>query len=599
MSANLLIIFVVSQNGLNHFFMQHLKYLNKFLWNYRTTLLLGLFFVFITNIFAIYPAEFVRNALDSLMEKINTQENDNISLILLKYGGLIILFAILKGVFLYFTRQTLIVMSRKIEYDLKNEVFNQYQKLSLGFYKKNKTGDLMNRITEDITKVRMYLGPAIMYTINLSILFSLVVYKMCCVSLTLTAYVLLPLPILAISCYLVSNKINKKSEKVQSQLSTITSISQEAFSGIRIIKSFTNEENSLDLFYQNCKKYTKRQIELVKLEAMFIPLIVTLIGISTVLIIYIGGLEVFKGNITTGNIAEFIIYVNMLAWPVASVGWVTSLIQRAAASQERVNEFLNLVPEIQNTSNSKNPINGDIEFKDVSLVYDDTKIKALNKINFKISAGKQIGIFGKTGSGKTSIVNLICRLYDVTDGQIKINDLDIKLNNLNTLRLSIGYIPQDGYLFSGTIRENIGFANDIFDDRDIEIAAEKAEILDEINSFPDKFDTIIGERGIQLSGGQRQRLAIARVFLKKPEIYIFDDCLSAIDANKEQEILENLRKEVKDKTTIIISHRVSTLEKSDNIIVIDQGSIIENGTHKSLIKNKGFYSQIHENQSNN
>ncbi|MBT7895663.1 MAG: ABC transporter ATP-binding protein [Flavobacteriales bacterium] len=579
--------------------MQHLKYLNKFLWNYRTTLLLGLFFVFITNIFAIYPAEFVRNALDSLMEKINTQENDNISLILLKYGGLIILFAILKGVFLYFTRQTLIVMSRKIEYDLKNEVFNQYQKLSLGFYKKNKTGDLMNRITEDITKVRMYLGPAIMYTINLSILFSLVVYKMCCVSLTLTAYVLLPLPILAISCYLVSNKINKKSEKVQSQLSTITSISQEAFSGIRIIKSFTNEENSIDLFYQNCKKYTKRQIELVKLEAMFIPLIVTLIGISTVLIIYIGGLEVFKGNITTGNIAEFIIYVNMLAWPVASVGWVTSLIQRAAASQERVNEFLNIVPEIQNTSDSKNPINGDIEFKDVSLVYDDTKIKALNKINFKISAGKQIGIFGKTGSGKTSIVNLICRLYDVTDGQIKINDLDIKLNNLNTLRLSIGYIPQDGYLFSGTIRENIGFANDIFDDRDIEIAAEKAEILDEINSFPDKFDTIIGERGIQLSGGQRQRLAIARVFLKKPEIYIFDDCLSAIDANKEQEILENLRKEVKDKTTIIISHRVSTLEKSDNIIVIDQGSIIENGTHKSLIKNKGFYSQMHENQSNN
>ena len=599
MSANLLIIFVVSQNGLNHFFMQHLKYLNKFLWNYRTTLLLGLFFVFITNIFAIYPAEFVRNALDSLMEKINTQENDNISLILLKYGGLIILFAILKGVFLYFTRQTLIVMSRKIEYDLKNEVFNQYQKLSLGFYKKNKTGDLMNRITEDITKVRMYLGPAIMYTINLSILFSLVVYKMCCVSLTLTAYVLLPLPILAISCYLVSNKINKKSEKVQSQLSTITSISQEAFSGIRIIKSFTNEENSIDLFYQNCKKYTKRQIELVKLEAMFIPLIVTLIGISTVLIIYIGGLEVFKGNITTGNIAEFIIYVNMLAWPVASVGWVTSLIQRAAASQERVNEFLNIVPEIQNTSDSKNPINGDIEFKDVSLVYDDTKIKALNKINFKISAGKQIGIFGKTGSGKTSIVNLICRLYDVTDGQIKINDLDIKLNNLNTLRLSIGYIPQDGYLFSGTIKENIGFANDICSEKEIEIAAEKAEILDEINAFPDKFNTIIGERGVQLSGGQRQRLAIARVFFKKPKIYIFDDCLSAIDANKEQKILKNLKKETKDKTTIIISHRVATLEKSDNIIVIDKGSVIEKGTHKTLIKDKGFYSQIHVNQSNN
>ncbi len=578
--------------------MKHLKYLNKFLWNYRKTLFLGLCFIFITNIFAIYPAEFVRIALDSLLERLNDTEKKGISLLLLKYGCLIVLFAILKGVFLYFTRQTIIVMSRKIEFDLKNEVFDQYQKLSMGFYKQNKTGDLMNRITEDISKVRMYLGPAIMYTINLSILFSLVIYKMCCVSITLSIYVLTPLPLLAFSVYFVSNKINKKSEKVQAQLSTITAISQESFSGIRIIKSFTNEENSLNVFYESCKKYTQRQIELIKIEAMFIPLIITLIGISTVLIIYIGGLEVFKGNITTGNIAEFIIYVNMLAWPVASVGWVTSLIQRAAASQERINEFLQIKPEIQNTNNSNETINGDIEFINVSLIYDDTKIKALDNLSFKINEGKQIGIFGKTGSGKTTIANLICRLYDVTNGAININNIDIKDTNLNTLRTSLGYIPQDGYLFSGTIRENIGFSNDLDNIEEVKIAAQKAEMLDEINSFPDKFNTIIGERGVQLSGGQRQRLAIARVFYKKPKVYIFDDCLSAVDANKEQKILKNLRAETKDKTTIIISHRVSTLEKSDNIIVLDNGSISEQGTHNELLKNKRFYSQIHVNQAN-
>ena len=579
--------------------MKHLKYLNKFLWKYKATLLLGLVFIVLTNIFAIYPAEFVRNALDSLIEKLNSQENENISLVLLKYGGLIVLFAILKGIFLYMTRQTIIVMSRKIEFDLKNEVFDHYQKLSIGFYKINKTGDLMNRITEDITKVRMYLGPAIMYSINLSVLFSLVIYKMFAVSKILSIFVLFPLPLLAISVYFVSNRINKKSERVQAQLSTVTSISQESFSGIRIIKSFTNEENTLKVFFNSCKEYTNRQIELIKIEAMFIPLIITLIGISTVLTIYIGGLEVFKGNITTGNIAEFIIYVNMLAWPVASVGWVTSLIQRASASQERINEFLKNVPEIKNTNEVKTNLNSDIIFNRVSLVYSDTNIRALDNVNFKILNNKQIGIFGKTGSGKTSIVNLICRLYDVSSGNIKINDLNLKNIDLNHLRSSIGYVPQDGYLFSGTIRENIGFSSNMINNNEIEIAAKKAEMIDEINSFPDKFETVIGERGVQLSGGQRQRLAIARVFYKKPEIYIFDDCLSAVDANKEQKILENLKKETNSKTTIIISHRISTLEKSDNIIVMDEGKIIEEGTHSELLSNDSFYSQIHVNQTNN
>ena len=457
----------------------------------------------------------------------------------------------------------------------------------------------MNRITEDITKVRMYLGPAIMYSINLTILFSFVIYKMFSVSTILTTYVLFPLPILAVSVYIVSNRINKKSERVQAQLSTVTAIAQESFSGVRIIKSFTNEENTLKVFYKSCKEYTKRQIELIKIEAMFIPLIITLIGVSTVLTIYIGGLEVFKGNITTGNIAEFIIYVNMLAWPVASVGWVTSLVQRASASQERINEFLNVKPKIKNSVKEKTVINGNIRFNNVSLIYSDTNIKALDNISFNLKSGEQLGIFGKTGSGKTTIVNLICRLYDSNEGEINIDNKNIKLQNLDSLRSSIGYVPQDGYLFSGTIRDNIGFSNDKIIDEEIERAAKKAEIFDEINSFPKKFDTLIGERGIQLSGGQRQRLAIARVFYKKPQIYIFDDCLSAVDANKEKNILKNLKKETTNKTTIIISHRISTIEGSDNIIVLDNGNIIEYGTHRELINNKGFYSQIHVNQSTN
>lgn len=579
--------------------MKHLRYLNIYLWKYKNILFLGLVFIFITNIFAIYPAEFVRNALNELIEKLNSQSNENSSFILLKYGLLIVLFAVLKGVFLYMTRQTIIVMSRKIEYDLKNEVFDQYQQLSISFYKKNKTGDLMNRITEDITKVRMYLGPAVMYSINLIFLFSLVIYKMFSVSPTLTYYVLFPLPILAISVYFVSNRINKKSERVQAQLSTVTAVAQESFSGVRIIKSFTNEENTLRVFYQSCKEYTKRQIALIKIEAMFIPLIITLIGVSTILTIYIGGLEVFKGNITTGNIAEFIIYVNMLAWPVASVGWVTSLIQRAAASQERINEFLNISPNIENFVKEQTKITGNIEFKKVSLVYSDTDIQALNQISFKIKNGEQLGIFGKTGSGKTSIVNLICRLYNPNNGEIIIENKNIKSHNLNSLRSSIGYVPQDGYLFSGTIRDNISFSSDTVDENEIILAAKKAEILDEINSFPKKFDTVIGERGIQLSGGQRQRLAIARVFYKKPQLYIFDDCLSAIDANKEKKILNNLKKETSSNTTIIISHRISSLENSNNIIVLEKGKIIEEGSHKTLIKNKGFYSQIHVNQTTN
>ena len=578
--------------------MKHLFYLNKFFWKYRTLLAIGTVFIIIANLFALYPAEFVRKAFDAVILSMNTGNSSNTSEILIKYGSLIVLFAILKGIFMYCMRQTIIVISRKIEYDLKNEIYQQYQALSISFYKKNKTGDLMNRISEDVSRVRMYLGPALMYAINIFILFLLVISKMLSISTTLTFFVLLPLPILAVSVYFVSSTMNKRSEKVQAQLSDITTVAQETFSGIKIIKSFSNEENALEVFMNSCKSYTKRQLELVKIEALFFPLIISMIGVSSVLTVYIGGLESFKGNISTGNIAEFIIYVNMLAWPVASIGWITSLVQRAAASQERINDFLLLTSDIENKTTEHTPIEGDIVFNEVNLSYTDTNIQALKNLSFRLKQGNTLGIFGKTGSGKSTIANLVCRLYDTSTGSISFGNTNIKNLNLNSLRTAIGYIPQDGYLFSGTIRENIAFSSDTIDNQKIIEAAKKADILDEINNFKEGLDTIIGERGVQLSGGQRQRLAIARTFYKNPSLYIFDDCLSAIDATKEQRILKQLKVESKAKSSIIISHRISTLKDADKIIVLDNGEITESGSHKELLSQKGFYFEMHQIQTN-
>ncbi|MDB9910216.1 ABC transporter ATP-binding protein/permease [Flavobacteriales bacterium] len=578
--------------------MKHLFYLNKFFWKYRTLLAIGTVFIIIANLFALYPAEFVRKAFDAVILSMNTGNSSNTSEILIKYGSLIVLFAILKGIFMYCMRQTIIVISRKIEYDLKNEIYQQYQALSISFYKKNKTGDLMNRISEDVSRVRMYLGPALMYAINIFILFLLVISKMLSISTTLTFFVLLPLPILAVSVYFVSSTMNKRSEKVQAQLSGITNVAQETFSGIKIIKSFSNEENALEVFMNSCKSYTKRQLELVKIEALFFPLIISMIGVSSVLTVYIGGLESFKGNISTGNIAEFIIYVNMLAWPVASIGWITSLVQRAAASQERINDFLLLTSDIENKTTEHTPIEGDIVFNEVNLSYTDTNIQALKNLSFRLKQGNTLGIFGKTGSGKSTIANLVCRLYDTSTGSISFGNTNIKNLNLNSLRTAIGYIPQDGYLFSGTIRENIAFSSDTIDNQKIIEAAKKADILDEINNFREGLDTIIGERGVQLSGGQRQRLAIARTFYKNPSLYIFDDCLSAIDATKEQRILKQLKLESKEKSSIIISHRISTLKDADKIIVLDNGEITESGLHSELLSQKGFYFEMHQIQTN-
>lgn len=553
-----------------------------------------------SNFFALYPAEFVKVALDKVLASLKQTNNFNdIRSDIIKYSTLILLFSLGKGVFMFLMRQTIIVMSRKIEFDLKNEIYRKYQSLSMSFYSKNNTGDLMNRISEDVSRVRMYLGPAIMYFINISVLFSLVIFKMFSISKVLSLYVLAPLPILAISVFFVSSKINFKSDKVQKQLSRITSIAQENYSGIYILKSFAYEKLSLKKFRNNCNKYIKKQLDLIKIEALFYPLIVTLIGTSTLLTIYIGGIEASKGNITTGTIAEFIIYVNMLSWPVASVGWLTSLIQRAEASQKRINEFLSDDSTIKNFGKQKIVSIDEIEFKNVFFKYEKSKNYALKEISFKIKKGETLGIFGKTGSGKSTILALITRNYDLSKGDILFNKKPIYEYDLESLRKKFGYVPQDGYLFSGTIEENISYSSSKIDRKNLNLASINAAIDGEIKKFPKKYKTKIGERGVQLSGGQKQRISIARAFYTKPEIYILDDCLSAVDSITERKIVKNLNKLSSKTTSIVVSHRIMSLVKCDNIIVLDEGKIIESGTHTDLIKKNGFYFRMFTNQVQN
>ena len=553
-----------------------------------------------SNFFALYPAEFVKVALDKVLASLKQTNNFNdIKSDIIKYSTLILLFSLGKGVFMFLMRQTIIVMSRKIEFDLKNEIYRKYQSLSMSFYSKNNTGDLMNRISEDVSRVRMYLGPAIMYFINISVLFSLVIFKMFSISKVLSLYVLAPLPILAISVFFVSSKINFKSDKVQKQLSRITSIAQENYSGIYILKSFAYEKLSLKKFRNNCDKYIKKQLDLIKIEALFYPLIVTLIGTSTLLTIYIGGIEASKGNITTGTIAEFIIYVNMLSWPVASVGWLTSLIQRAEASQKRINEFLSNDSTIKNFGKQKIVSVDEVEFKNVFFRNEKSKNYALKDISFKLKKGETLGVFGKTGSGKSTILALITRNYDLSKGDILFNKKPIYEYDLKSLRGKFGYVPQDGYLFSGTIEENISYSSSKIDRKNLNLASINAAIDGEIKKFPKKYKTKIGERGVQLSGGQKQRISIARAFYTKPEIYILDDCLSAVDSITERKIVKNLNKLSSKTTSIVVSHRIMSLVKCDNIIVLDEGKIIESGTHTDLIKKNGFYFRMFTNQVQN
>ncbi len=512
--------------------------------------------------------------------------------------GMYLLFALLKGLFLFFTRQTVIVMSRLIEYDLKNEIYDKYQALSMSFYKRNNTGDLMNRISEDVGKVRMYLGPAIMYTINLVVLFIMVITSMIQINAELTLYVLTPLPIMSFLVYKISGVINKKSEATQRQQSRLSTFVQEAFSGIRVLKAYNREKYFEDNFEEETVLYQKASLSLVKVNATFMPIIVMLIGLSTIITIYIGGLKSISGSIDMGDIVQFVIYVNMLTWPFVSVGWVTSLVQRAAASQERINEFLEQESDIQMIDSPKEFKSGDIEFDHVTFIYPESGIKALDDVSFTIEQGKTLAITGKTGSGKSTIANLLCRLYDVNDGKITFANDNITDLDVNELRYKIGYAPQEVFLFSDTITNNIAFGDkqETTPFELVEQAAKEADIYDNILGFEEGFNTKVGERGITLSGGQKQRISIARAIIKRPEILIFDDCLSAVDTKTEEAILGNLRRIMKNRTSVLISHRISTLKDADHILVLEDGRIIEQGNHEELLQLKGSYFETYQKQ---
>ncbi len=587
--------------------MKALRYLNKYLLKYKYYLIFGILFTIISNLFGIIPAQMVRYAFDLVKETIDlyflynqfetqTQIYAIFASSILLYGLLILLMALLKGVFLFMVRQTLIVMSRHIEYDMKNEIFAHYQTLPLSFYRQHNTGDLMARISEDVSKVRMYLGPAIMYGMNLASLFVMVIIYMLSVSGKLTLYVLLPLPLLSLSIYLVNNLILKRSEEIQQSLSRLSIFVQEAFSGIRVLKAFVREEDSTQSFTQESDIYKQKSLKLAFVNALFFPLIMALVGLSTILTVYIGGREVIAGNLTVGNIAEFIMYVYMLTWPVAALGWTTSQVQRAAASQERINEFLNTRTEIVSEKNIRQDIRGHIVFNHVRFVYPASGIVALHDFSCEVQPGESLAILGTTGSGKSTVANLLCRLYDVTSGELIIDGLPIRDYNLASLRGQIGYVPQDVFLFSDSIRNNIAFGNlGLSEDKMIQAALD-ADLYENIERFPEKFNTKLGERGITLSGGQKQRLSIARAIAREPKILILDDCLSAVDTKTENAILNSLKRIMANRTSVIISHRVSSVKLADRIIVLDDGRMVEQGTHESLMEKNGVYKELYDKQ---
>ncbi|MFK7981163.1 MAG: ABC transporter ATP-binding protein [Saprospiraceae bacterium] len=587
--------------------MKELFVLNKYFVKYKWHFLFGIVFVALSNYFRVLQPQMIREALDLVMENIALyRQLDGFDLqqelfgilgnTLLVFGGLVLLLALIMGLFMYFMRQTIIVMSRLIEYDMRKELFDHYERLDLAFYKKNNTGDLMSRITEDVNKVRMYLGPAVLYFINLVTLFVFVIYSMLEVSVELSMYVLAPLPFLSISIYYVSSLINKKSTVIQQQLATLNSTSQEVYSGIRVVKSYVQEKPMGRFFAGQSQNYMDKSMSLAKVNALFFPLMMLLVGVSTILTVYVGGLQVVKGTITPGNIAEFVIYVNMLTWPVTAIGWIASLIQQAAASQKRINEFLETKPAIVSPAVKPKEIKGKVTFDKVTFVYPDTGIKALENVSFALKPGEKLAIIGRTGSGKTTIADLLLRMYDVSEGKILIDGEDIRQKDLYNLRQKIGYVPQDVFLFSNTISKNVAFGKKDAEQAEIEQFAKYAAVYEDIKGLSEGFDTLVGERGITLSGGQKQRVSIARALIKQPDIIVLDDCLSAVDTNTEAQILGYFNESLQDKTTIIITHRIYAHLRFDKIIVLDEGKIVEIGNHETLLKNKGYYFDLYEKQ---
>jgi ATP-binding cassette subfamily B protein len=586
--------------------MKELAYLNKYFYKYRWGLIPGVIFVVISNYFGILPAKVIREAFDLVKENIDLYRLydgfDRQDLIyqvfgssLLFFGALVLVLALIRGIFLFLMRQSIILISRHIEYDLKNEIYNHYQELDFSFFRENNTGDLMNRATEDVNQVRNYLGPAIMYAINTVALSVMIIYAMYSVNPVLASYSLLPIPIIAIIILFVNRIINRRSTRIQAQLSRLSSFVQETFSGIRVVKAYTREQEKMNEFARESNHYRDTALDLVRVQAIFFPLIIFLVGFSTIVTVYVGGIEVNKGTITAGNIAEFIIYVNQLTFPAMALAWVTSLIQRAAASQKRINEFLKTKPEIINGT-AQHTISGDIRLTNVSFTYPDTGIKALDNINIHIPAGSTLAIIGKTGSGKTTLANLLLRMYDPEQGDITIDGTTLQDYDFRHLRQQVGFVPQQVFLFSDTIANNIAFGLDQYDQERIEQAARDAAVYDNIIAFEDGFQTHIGERGITLSGGQKQRVSIARALIKDPQVLIFDDCLSAVDTKTEEQILHNLGRIMQRKTSIFIAHRVSTIKNADHIVVLDDGKIIEQGTHEALLRLQGEYAELYESQ---
>ncbi|WP_400261075.1 ABC transporter ATP-binding protein [Sphingobacterium sp. SG20118] len=586
--------------------MKELAYLNKYFYKYRWKLVPGVIFVIISNYFGILPAKVIREAFDLVQENIylyklyNGFERQELiykvfGSSLLFFGAVVLLLSLLRGIFLFMMRQTIILTSRHIEYDLKNEIYRHYQKLDFAFFRRNNTGDLMSRATEDVNQVRNYLGPAIMYAINTVVLSIMVIYAMYDVNARLATYALIPIPILSVVILFVNKIINKRSEKIQKQLARLASFVQENFAGIRVIKTYNREKYKMDAFEDESTIYRNTALSLVKVQAVFFPLILLLVGLSTIITIYVGGIEVAKGTITAGNIAEFIIYVNQLTFPAMSLAWVTSLVQRASASQKRINEFLNTNSPIVNGTNRKT-LTGDLKVENISFTYPETGIQAIKDLSFHIQAGKTLAIIGKTGSGKSTLANLLLRMYDIDKGSIKYDDTPIPELDFQDLRQQIGFVPQEIFLFSDTISNNIAFGIDHFTQEQVEQAAKDAAVYENIIAFDEGFETSVGERGITLSGGQKQRVSIARALIKEPKILIFDDCLSAVDTKTEEQILTSLSRIMKGKTCVFIAHRVSTIKNADKIIVLDDGKIAEEGSHEELMNLKGQYFELHEKQ---